>query len=46
MIAHDAYSSGQINSWAGDTYIPKGHVLIHEEAARHFEINFHEQLRL
>lgn len=26
-------------------YIPKGHVLIYEEATHHLEINFHAQLR-
>jgi hypothetical protein len=26
-------------------YIPKGHVLIYEEATHHLEINYHEQLR-
>lgn len=26
-------------------YIPKGHVLIYEEATHHFEVNFHQQLK-
>lgn len=31
---------------AGEAYfIPKGHVLIYEEATHHFELNFHDQLK-